>query len=189
VIRINLLPIREILRKKDLNQFIKDAILGAGMTLILMIGAYFYYDMDYQYMQSQLVSEKKKRDELAEKNKQLIPLKNEELRLKRQVEESRRLVERKESIVLMLEAISITIPDQVWLDQLERYQNHEFFLRGKGKDNKSVMKFVEDLKSIKLKDDESVLFVDVKLRELSAASGPQEGGEQTMMFTIAGTMK
>lgn len=189
MIRINLLPIREILRKKDLKQFIKDSILGAGMTIVLMIAAYFYYDMDFQYLQSQVGSEKKKREELAEKNKQLIPLKNEELRLKRQVEESRRLVERKESIALLLEAVSTTIPDEVWLDQLEKHQNQEFFFRGKAKDNKSVMKFVEDLKSIKLKNEESVLFGDVKLRELSAVQGPQEGGEQTMMFTIAGSMK
>jgi Tfp pilus assembly protein PilN len=189
VIRINLLPIREILRKKDLKLFIKDCILGAGMTLILMIGAYFYFDWDYQYLQGQVATEKKKRDELVEKNKQLIPLKNEELRLKRQVEESRKLVERKESIALLLEAVSITIPDEVWLDQLEKHQNQEFLFRGKGKDNKSVMKFLEDLKSIKVKDDETAFFSEVKLKELSAAQGVQESGDQAMVFHIAGILK
>jgi len=201
MIRVNLIPIREYLRKRDLKRFIIQAAFGAAITIVLMIGSYWYYDRELSLMQVKLSGMKKERDQLSEKTKQLLSLKQEEIRLKNQVEQSRKLVEKKESIALLLEAVSLAIPDEVWLEKLEKQPNRNFRLDGKGKDNRSVMTFVEQLRNIKADFTEKQPFINeehaaqeafldiVKLAKLEANQGANEAADSEVTFSIEGTIK
>ncbi len=201
MIRVNLLPVREILRKRDLKRFIVHAALGAAITIVLMIGSYWFYDRELTQMQNKVADMKKERDQLSEQTKQLLSLKQEEIRLKNQVEQNRKLVEKKESIALLLEAVSLAIPDEVWLEKLEKQPNKSFRLDGKSKDNKSVMTFVEQLRNIKANFTEKKPFMEngagqqepflenVKLAKLEAAPAANESTESDITFSIEGTIR
>ncbi len=201
MIRVNLLPIREILRKRDLKRFIVHAALGGAVTVALMIGSYWFYDRELTQMETKVSEMKKERDQLSEKTKQLLSLKQEEIRLKNQVEQNRKLVEKKESIALLLEAVSLAIPDEVWLEKLEKQPNKSFRLDGKSKDNKSVMTFVEQLRNIRANFTEKKPFpesgsneqerflANIKLAKLEAAPGASESVESEISFSIEGTIK
>lgn len=201
MIRVNLLPIREILRKRDLKRFIVHVAIGGAVAIALMIGSYWYYDKELTQMQTKVSEMKKERDQLSEKTKELLSLKQEEIRLKNQVEQNRKLVEKKESIALLLEAVSLAIPDEVWLEKLEKQPNKSFRLDGKSKDNKSVMTFVEQLRNIKANFTEKKPFLEsganeqepflenVKLAKLEAASPANESAESEMTFSIEGMIR
>ncbi len=201
MIRVNLLPVRENLRKRELKLFIVQAILGAAVTVALMIGAYWYYDHELSLMQRKLSSLKKERDELSEQTKQLFSLIQEEKRLKTQVEQNRKLVEKKESIALFLEAVSLAIPDEVWLEKLEKLPNRNFRLDGKSKDNKPVLTFVEQLQNIRADFTEKQPFLDkerpeqeaflekAKLVKLEASQVASESAEPEVNFSIEGTIR
>ncbi|MGB9616250.1 MAG: PilN domain-containing protein [Desulfomonilaceae bacterium] len=201
MIRVNLLPVREILRKRDLKRFIVHAALGGAITIVLMIGSYWFYDRELTQMQTKVADMKKERDQLSEQTKQLLSLKQEEIRLKNQVEQNRKLVEKKESIALLLEAVSLAIPDEVWLEKLEKQPNKSFRLDGKSKDNKSVMTFVEQLRNIKANFTERKPFMEngagqqepflenVKLAKLEAAPAANESAESDITFSIEGTIR
>lgn len=201
MIRVNLLPIRETLRKQDLKRFIVHAAIGAVVTIMLMIGSYWYYDRELSLMQTRLAGIKKERDQLSEKTKQLFSLIQEDKRLKDQVTQIRKLVERKESIALLLEAVSLAIPDDVWLEKLEKQPNRFFRLEGKSKNNKSVMTFVDQLRNVKQDFTEKHPFLDkedpakdtllneIKLVKLEAAQSADESGDSLVVFSVEGIMK
>ena len=201
MIRVNLLPIRETLRKQDLKRFIVHAVIGAVVTIMLMIGSYWYYDRELSLMQTRLAGIKKERDQLSEKTKQLFSLIQEDKRLKDQVTQIRKLVERKESIALLLEAVSLAIPDDVWLEKLEKQPNRFFRLEGKSKNNKSVMTFVDQLRNVKQDFTEKHPFLDkedpakdtllneIKLVKLEAAQSADESGDSLVVFSVEGIMK
>lgn len=196
-----MLPIRETLRKQDLKRFIVHAVIGAVVTIMLMIGSYWYYDRELSLMQTRLAGIKKERDQLSEKTKQLFSLIQEDKRLKDQVTQIRKLVERKESIALLLEAVSLAIPDDVWLEKLEKQPNRFFRLEGKSKNNKSVMTFVDQLRNVKQDFTEKHPFLDkedpakdtllneIKLVKLEAAQSADESGDSLVVFSVEGIMK
>lgn len=201
MVRINLLPIREILRKRYLKKFIVFSC--AAFAVIVGIMALWYYAMTLKLsrLAEQRTALGKEQAALAEKNKAIDALVAKEGQLKRRLEEFRRLIEDRDSVAHLMSAISQSIPEDVWLDSFEKTRNSEFALIGRGLDNNSIMAFVDKLQTLKRnfsqvggtqnspKKDEETFFAEVKLDKLGAAADAKDEGKGTANFKIVGRIR
>ena len=198
MVRINLLPIRGILRRRELKQFIIIGASALGLAVLVMGGAYLYLDWwttDLQTKQSQLQA---KLSDLKKKNQKIGELLNEITRLQKQVDTIQKLTKTRDTPAPFLGAVSLALPDEVWISGLSK-QGRSFSLDGHGADNTVVVNFVHQLQRIKKgfskakpfvdkadKEDQS-FFSDVKLLQIVSQAKP--GGLASVQFKITGTIR
>lgn len=198
MVRINLLPIRALLRRRELKQFVIIAISTVASAVLVMLAAYFYVDWTISSLQKQAASLNTKLEDLKKKNKEIEELKNEITRLERQVDTIRDLTKKRDSPAPFLGAVSLAVPDEVWIASLNK-QGPSFSLDGTGTDNTVVVNFVYQLQRIrqnftvkqpyvdKNNPDEKSFFSNVQLMRIVAASKP--GGLEAVSFQITGTIR
>lgn len=201
MVRINLLPIREILRNRYLKRFIVVSCAALAGTVGIMILWYIVVSVERSNLDEHRAKLQKRQAVLAKDNEDLVKKKNDEGRLKKQVYEIRKLVQDRDSIERFMAAISRAIPDDVWLESLEKNQSRDFLLKGKGSDNNSIINFVDRLQTIKAnfsdgnpyldssRKDEQAFFGDVKLLEVSAAPEGKAVIKGSMDFKIIGRLR
>jgi len=198
MVRINLLPIREILRRRELKQF----ILMASVALAAVVGVMLVTYLFFSFKQSSLEAEKKgltvKLQKLKEQNKRIQSLEDEINRLQKQVKTVEQLTKIRDTPAPFMSALAQTIPDEVWVGSITK-TGKSFSLDGTGLDNTVVVKFVENLQKIRQgftaeslwvnpKDPNSVsFFTNVKLVQIVATGGA--GGAGTMNFKITGNVR
>jgi type IV pilus assembly protein PilN len=198
MVRINLLPIRGILRRRELKQFIIIAASALALALLVMVSVYLYTDWviaDLRTKEAKLQAELKA---LQEKNKRLAELENEIIRLQKQVDTIQKLTKTRDTPAPFLGAVSLAVPDEVWIASLTK-QGHSFSLEGTGADNTVVVNFVYQLQRIKkgfskakpfidkANKEDQTFFSDVKL--LSIVSQSKPGGLASVQFRITGTIR
>lgn len=198
MVRINLLPIRALLRRRELKQFVIIAISTVASAVLVMLAAYFYVDWTISSLQKQAASLNTKLADLKKKNKEIEELKNEITRLERQVDTIRDLTKKRDSPAPFLGAVSLAVPDEVWISSLNK-QGPSFSLDGTGTDNTVVVNFVYQLQRIRQNfsvkqpyvdannPDEKSFFSNVQLMRIVAASKP--GGLEAVSFQITGTIR
>jgi type IV pilus assembly protein PilN len=201
MVRINLLPIREILRKRYLKRFILLSCAALAVTVGIMALWYFAESMKLSHLAERRASLDKKQASLAEHNKAIDILVAKEAQLKKRLEEFRRLIEDRDSVARLMAAVSQSIPDDLWLDSLEKSKNREFALIGRGLDNNSIITFVDRLQTLKgnfsetntyqdaSRKDEPAFFAEVKLDKLGSATETKEDGRGTVNFKIVGRIR
>jgi type IV pilus assembly protein PilN len=198
MVRVNLLPIRDILRKRELKHFVLlGAIFVAGTFGLIVCTA-----LAYQWKIASLEKDKKvhetKLKELKEKNKKIEELKNRIAQRQRQVDTMERLIKTRDTSAPFLAAVSVAIPDEVWLNSITK-TGQNFALDGIGVDNTVVVNFVQRLQSLKqgftlkqpwvnasVPTDKS-FFTNVKLLQIVATGGAR--GLGTMSFKIVGNLR
>jgi len=197
MVRINLLPIRETLRKRELKQFLLLAVAIIVSALGLMAVSYVFFSYRVSSLQQEQQAQQKKLDQLKEKNKEIEVLKNEITRLQKQVDTIERLTKIRDTPAPFMRALSYCIPDEVWLSAISK-TGRSFTLDGTGIDNTVVVNFVERLQKIRQgfsdkqpwidpkKKDERGYFANVKLVQIVAAGGA--AGLGTMSFKIVGNI-
>ncbi|MBI5572767.1 MAG: PilN domain-containing protein [Desulfomonile tiedjei] len=198
MVRINLLPIRGILRRRELKQFIIIAASALGLAVLVMVGCYLYLDWwttDLQTKQTQLQG---KLNALKEKNKKIGELLNEITRLQKQVDTIQKLTKTRDTPAPFLGAVSVATPDEVWISGLIK-QGQSFSLDGTGADNTVVVNFVHQLQRVKkgfskakpfidkANKEDQTFFSDVKLIQIVSQSKP--GGLASVQFKITGTIR
>jgi type IV pilus assembly protein PilN len=198
MVRINLLPIRALLRRRELKQFVAIAITTVASAIVVMLAAYFYVDWTISSLQKQASSLNTKLADLKQKNKEIEELKNEITRLEKQVDTIRDLTKTRDSPAPFLGAVSLATPDEVWIGSLNK-QGKAFSLDGTGTDNTVVVNFVYQLQRIrqnftvkkpfvdKANPDEQTFFSNVQLMRIVAATKP--GGLEAVTFQITGTIR
>lgn len=148
MVRINLLPIREILRKRELKQFIILACAIVASTVAIM-GLTFLY---FTWVKDGLIAEKKSQEaklaKLREDNKAIEALKKEVARLQTQVDNIQKLTKVRITPAPFMAALSIAIPEEVWIDSIQK-DGSGFALDGTGIDSTVVVNFVERLQRLK----------------------------------------
>jgi type IV pilus assembly protein PilN len=198
MVRINLLPIRETLRKREVKQFglLVGIILLSAVGLAALSWTFFSYRVSS--LQQDQQAQQKKLDQLKEKNKEIEALRNEITRLTKQVDTIERLTKIRDTPAPFMRALSICMPDEVWLSAISK-TGRNFTLDGTGIDNTVVVNFVERLQKIRQgftdkqpwvdpkKKDERSYFANVKLVQIVAAGGT--AGLGTMSFKIVGNMQ
>lgn len=193
MIKINLLPIRQILRTRELKQFATVAVAILLVTLLAMAGTYWWLSSKVSSLQAEQRQQQDKLNQLKRKNKEINKLKAEIARLQRQVDTIKKLTRIRNTPAPFMAALSIAIPDEVWLSSISK-TGRRFSLVGMGVDNTVVVNFVHRLQRIKqgftLKHpwldpenrEQKSFFSNVKLVQIVRKGA-------SMSFTIVGTQR
>jgi len=148
MVRINLLPVREILRKRDLKQFAVAAAAIVLAAVLVMVGTWWWLSSRISDLQAQKAAEQKKLAELQKQNERINRLKAEITTLERQRDTIKQLTQSRDTPAAFMSAVASAVPDEVWLTRIDKSGN-SFNLQGQGLDNTVVVKFVENLQKIK----------------------------------------
>lgn len=199
MVRVNLLPIRELLRKRELKQFLLLTAVIVASTFGLMVCTAVFFSWKISTLENDKKVHETKLNQLKEKNKEIEELKNRIARLQRQVDTIQRLTKIRDTPAPFMAALALAIPDEVWLNSITK-TGRGFALEGVGVDNTVVVNFVQRLQSIKqgftLKQPwanpavptDHTFFTDVKLLQI-VASTAGAGGLGTMNFKIIGNLR
>lgn len=201
MVRINLLPIRDILRKRELKQFGLFAGAAVVSALALMLVAYFYLSWTISAYQAKQSNLQKELNQLKQKNKEIEDLKNRITRLQKQVDTIERLTKTRDTPAPFMGALSTAIPDEVWVTTITK-SGGAFAIDGTGVDNTAVVHFVERLQKVRqgftarqpfinpANPNDKSFFSDVSLIQvLAAGGGAGTSGLGTMSFKITGSVR
>ena len=198
MVRINLLPIRDILRKRELKQSIITLLAALVATFLVGLGTYMYFSMQVDDLEAQKRNQTRTLGDLKKKNKEISDLKTEIARLQKQVDTIQKLTRTRDTPAPFMSALSFAIPDEVWIKSIAK-TGKSFSLDGTGIDNTVVVNFVERLQKIRQGFSEERLwmdrknpkeqsfFRDVKLVQIVAAT--QKTGLASVNFKIVGHLR
>jgi type IV pilus assembly protein PilN len=148
MVRINLLPVRETLRKREINYFVIFTVAVFAFVGIAMAGTYLYLSGQIGSLVSERTRQENRLKLLKKKNQAINKLKREITRLERQVKTINRLTKVRDTPAPFMAAISVAIPDEVWLSAM-RKSGKSFVLSGVGADNTVVVNFVNRLQRVR----------------------------------------
>ncbi len=206
MVKINLLPIREILRKRELKQFALFAGAAVASVVALSVVAYLYLSWTISGFQKKHATLQAELTQLKQKNKEIEELKNRITRLQKQVDTIERLTKTRDTPAPFMKALSLAIPDEVWVTGITK-SGRSFTLDGTGVDNTAVVHFVEKLQKIKqgfttkqpfvntADPNDKSFFSDVNLVQVLAgtaaggATGGATAGLGSMSFKITGNIR
>jgi len=158
MIRINLLPVRELeaesVRRRELT--IGGAALG--LACLTMAGAYFFQWREYHRLESELTELRGEIHSLNVKVKEVGDLQNKikDLRGKNKIFED--LSQKRVGPVRVLESLSVATPSSLWLTEL-RDNRGNLVVNGLAMDNQTIAEFMRALAN-------SRYFTDVDLVEV-----------------------
>ena len=146
MIKINLLPYRDILKKKNIN----NHAIAAGATLVLALLLIVIVNItiatkigrverEIARVETEIASNKKIMEEIDR-------LKAEKELYRKQFQIIEKLKKDKKGPVIMLDELATKIPEKIWLLELKQKGN-TLELVGAALDNKFVSKFMSDLES------------------------------------------
>jgi len=146
MIKINLLPYRDILKKKNIT----NHVLTAGATLILVVLFIVVVNIaittriagverEIVRVETEIASNKKIMEEIEK-------LKAEKELYRKQFQIIEKLKKDKRGPVIMLDELATKIPDKIWLLELKQSGN-TLELVGAALDNKFVSKFMSNLEA------------------------------------------
>jgi type IV pilus assembly protein PilN len=198
MVRVNLLPIRDILRKRELKQFLLLTAVIVASTFGLMVCTAVFFSWKISTLENDKKVHETKLNKLKQQNKEIEELKNRIARLQRQVDTIQRLTKIRDTPAPFMAAVALAIPDEVWLNSITK-TGRSFALDGVGVDNTVVVNFVQRLQSIKqgftpkqpwanpAVPTDHTFFAEVKLLQIVASTGA--GGLGSMSFKIVGNLR
>jgi type IV pilus assembly protein PilN len=148
MVRINLLPVRETLRTREIKYFVIFTIAILAAAGLVMGGTYVYLSGKKAAKVSERSTHEKKLRTLKQKNKAINRLRGEITRLERQVNTINKLTKVRDTPAPFMAAVSLAIPDEVWLSTIQK-SGKSFVLAGLGADNTVVVNFVRRLQKVK----------------------------------------
>jgi len=205
MVKVNLLPIREILRKREIKQFAFFGLAAAVAVLAICVLAYLSLSWTISGYQKKHAALKAELAQLKQKNQEIEDLKNRITRLQKQVDTIERLTKTRDTPAPFMKALSLAIPDEVWVTGITK-SGRSFSLDGTGVDNTAVVHFVEKLQKIKqgftarqpfvntAEPNDKSFFSDVNLVQVLAGSAAATGAGSTpglgsMSFKITGNIR
>ncbi|MDQ7782200.1 MAG: PilN domain-containing protein [Desulfomonilaceae bacterium] len=198
MVRINLLPIRDILRRRELKQFFLLTGVAALAVVAVCVLTYVFFSIQEANLEAERRSHQEKLNKLKEKNKEITELKNEITRLQKQVDTIQKLTKIRDTPAPFMAALSLAVPDAVWLKTITK-THRNFTLVGTGVDNTVVVNFVERLQKLRQEftpqqpwldprnEKEQSFFKDVRL--VSIVAGRATTGLDTVGFQITGHLR
>jgi type IV pilus assembly protein PilN len=203
MVKINLLPIREILRKRELKQFALFAGAAVASVIAITIVAYLYLSWTISGYQKRQTGLQTELAQLKQQNKEIEDRKNRITRLQKQVDTIERLTKTRDTPAPFMKALSMAIPDEVWVTGITK-SGRSFTLDGTGVDSTAVVHFVERLQKIRqdvaatqqgtssAEPNDKGFFSDVNLIQVLAGSATGTGptpGLGSMSFKITGNIR
>ena len=164
MIRINLLPIKqlqaEVTRRREI--IVGSAVLGGA--LLLLIGAHVYQSYQLTGLEEELSGLRAELQALNAKVKEVsdLQVKIKDLRGKQKIIED--LNNKKSGPVLVMASLSQATPASLWLTDL-RESGGNITMNGLATDNETVANFLRSLTA-------STYFTDIELVETTQGTGP-----------------
>ena len=161
MIRLNLLPVRELNAESDRRRDLIVTGASLAATSLILIGIYLYQSAQLSKLTDELPAIRKEVDVLNGKVKELgsLEAKIKELRSKHKVIEDLR--GQKSGPTLVMDSLAAAIPSSLWLIELKQ-SGGSLIIDGLAMDNQSVAEFIKSLSR-------SGHFKDVELVETTQA--------------------
>lgn len=165
MIRINLLPVREIQAEFGRRQEIIIAGVSLGLTLALILGLYLLQSTRLSNLEGDLAELRKESEALSVQAKGVADLKKKIIDLKGKLEVIEELNKKKTGPVRVMESLSAATPSRLWLTQFKE-SGGDLTLDGLAVDNRTIADFLKALSNF-------VYFNNVELVETTQVE--QEG--------------
>jgi type IV pilus assembly protein PilN len=166
VIRLNLLPVRELNAESDRRRDLLVAAISLAATTLILVGVYLYQSAQLSNLANELPVIRKEVEVLNGKVKELgnLEAKLKELKSKHKVIEDLR--GQKTGPTLVMDSLAAATPSSLWLVELKQ-SGGRLIMNGLAMDNQSVAEFIRSLS-------QSGHFKDVELVETTQAD-PKTG--------------
>jgi type IV pilus assembly protein PilN len=161
VIRLNLLPVRELNAESNRRRELTVTGVSLAAVTLILLGVYFYKSAQLSSLSNELPAIRKEVEVLNGKIKELgeLEAKIKELRSKHKVIEDLR--GQKTGPILVMDSLAAAIPSSLWLIELKQ-SGGNLMINGLATDNQSVAEFIRSLSR-------SGHFKDVELVETTQA--------------------
>jgi type IV pilus assembly protein PilN len=161
MIRLNLLPVREINAETSRRRELIIGGISIAVTALILAGVYVYQSVQLSKLSNELPTVRKEVEVLNSKIKQLGDLESKlkELRSKHRVIEDLRA--QKIGPALVMDSLAAAIPSSLWLIEIKQ-SGATLVINGLASDNQSVAEFIRSLSR-------SAHFKDVELLETTQA--------------------
>lgn len=161
MIRLNLLPVRELNAENSRRRELIVAGISLAVTTVILLGAYVYQSVQLSNLSTELPTLRKEVEVLNSKIKELgdLEAKIKELRSKHKVIEDLRA--QKIGPALVMDSLAAAIPSSLWLIEIKQ-SGAGLVINGLATDNQSVAEFIRSLSR-------SGHFKDVELIETTQA--------------------
>jgi type IV pilus assembly protein PilN len=161
MIRLNLLPVRELNAESTRRRELIVAGISLAVTTVILLGAYVYQSVQLSNLSSELPTLRKEIEVLNSKIKELgnLEAKIKELTSKHKVIEDLRT--QKIGPALVMDSLAAAIPSSLWLMEIKQI-GAGLVINGLATDNQSVAEFIRSLSR-------SGHFKDVELVETTQA--------------------
>ncbi len=146
MIKINLLPWREELRKKKQQVFVNSLGISMAFTACIFVGIHLYITelQEYQEQRNKMLQ-----DEIALLDKQIVDIKNieeQKTRLINKINVIQNLQRSRPEIVHLFNEIPRTTPDGLFMTKLTR-TGRDLILEGKSQSNSLVSAFMSSIQN------------------------------------------
>jgi type IV pilus assembly protein PilN len=144
VIRLNLLPVRELNAESDRRRDLIVTGVSLATTTLILVGIYLYQSAHLSHLANELPVIRKEVEVLNAKVKELgtLEAKIKELRSKHKVIEDLR--GQKMGPTLVMDSLAAAIPSSLWLVELKQ-SGGSLIMNGLAMDNQSVAEFIRSL--------------------------------------------
>ncbi len=159
MIRINLIPYRVARQQQQTMQHVSTFLVVVVVAFLLALAAHTFASLQLADLKEETITVQKQNDDLKSKIGTIANLANLRTDVERKLKIVDRLQEGRFRSLKTLHAISIVIPENVWLDKITD-TGSSIELSGLGESNKAVASFMRKL-------DKSPLFTNVRLGEIS----------------------
>jgi type IV pilus assembly protein PilN len=161
MIRINLLPVKEIKAEVGRRRDLTGAGVVLGLTALLLVGLHFYQSYRLTKLDAELVSLRKEIQALNVKVKEVGDLQNKIKELKGKYQVIDDLGKKKVGPVRVMESLASAAPPSLWLTEFKE-TNGSIVMNGLATDNQTVADFLKTLAKFPY-------FKDVELVETTQA--------------------
>lgn len=173
MIRINLLPYRDMRRRKQILKYILVAISGLAVTALLLLAAHSWANLELADAKSSLQDIQQQNKALKVKIGELSEFKEVQAEVQKKLELVDKLQRGRFRSLQTLQALSVAIPKNVWLTRVQD-NGGTISISGLGESNRAVSGFMRSL-------EEQAVFSGVSLQVIKRES---VGGVALRSFSL-----
>ena len=157
MIRINLLPYRDVRKKENIRKQVSIYALSVLLVVLLLSGFFLRICSDLNLLVTDMKSKKKELASYSGTNKKIAELKKKIESTQTKLDVIKKLEKNKTGPVLLLDEISQTVPKgKLWLQSLQEKAGI-LSLKGSAMDNETLSLFMKNLEKA-----EHIISVDLK---------------------------
>lgn len=181
MIRINLLPVRDLQKKEKIRNQLIAAVLAVGGVLLGCGGLYAYTSMNISAEKTAIQAADNEIKSLQKTLGKIAEFKNLQQELQAKLDVLKKLKENKSGPARLLDELAKAVPDKVWLTSFSE-SGSVYQMEGFGLNEQSVASFLQRLEA-------SPVFKNVELTVTEQSSGKGRDGKGLKLQKFKATCK